>query len=383
MLRMLFPLALGLVALTHAQVVGVPDVEQPLTPKQVHDLEQAVQRNPTDIATRLQLLRHYAMYPKAGFSSRLRHSLYFIEHLPADPNASTPLTYVPLRDAVAHNTLRDAWMQALQRFPNEDRVLINAVRFLYREHPQEAEQRLRQALERSPASRTLAANLGYFYVLHILGLSSPADTTSTRLPELHEQLRQSAVRQLERTSNPYVLTAAGRALRNLYPRSRFAMEGAQEPLEFAERLIRRGLESAGPNDTVLHARLPLIEEFMAFLRPDMPDIPWFEIPRHLATASREPFPTLDRVGEQGPRLIEKPVATYPAMAKEARIQGVVLFRLLIDEEGRVESVTLLSGHPLLVPSATEAVRRYRYQPTTRDGQPVKVRADVGVPFVLQ
>jgi protein TonB len=87
--------------------------------------------------------------------------------------------------------------------------------------------------------------------------------------------------------------------------------------------------------------------------------------------------------EQGPILIEKPAAAYPALAKEARIQGVVLFRLLIDAEGRVENVTLLSGHPLLVPAATEAVRRYRYQPTMRDGQPVKVRANVGVPFVLQ
>ncbi len=51
-------------------------------------------------------------------------------------------------------------------------------------------------------------------------------------------------------------------------------------------------------------------------------------------------------------------------------------------EGRVEDVRVISGHPLLVQAAGEAVRQWIYQPTLLNGQPVQVLTTVDVNFAL-
>jgi len=61
-------------------------------------------------------------------------------------------------------------------------------------------------------------------------------------------------------------------------------------------------------------------------------------------------------------LIHKVVPTYPEIAKRAGIQGTVLLSALIGKDGRVESVVPVSGHPMLVRAAEEAVRQWQYRP---------------------
>jgi TonB family protein len=73
---------------------------------------------------------------------------------------------------------------------------------------------------------------------------------------------------------------------------------------------------------------------------------------------------------------------YPPQASHARIQGVVQFDVVIDAQGKIGNVRLVSGHPLLVPFATEALRQWEYQPTLLDGQPVEVATSVNVEFTL-
>lgn len=73
---------------------------------------------------------------------------------------------------------------------------------------------------------------------------------------------------------------------------------------------------------------------------------------------------------------------YPPQAVEARIQGVVQFDVVIDTQGKVSDLRLVSGHPLLVPPATEALRQWEYQPTLLDGHPVEVATTVNVEFTL-
>lgn len=85
---------------------------------------------------------------------------------------------------------------------------------------------------------------------------------------------------------------------------------------------------------------------------------------------------------QAANLIEKPEPDYPALARQARIQGTVRYNATILNDGTVGSITLVSGHPLLVPAATEAVRRYRYRPVFLNGQPVEVLTEIDVSFVL-
>jgi TonB family protein len=73
---------------------------------------------------------------------------------------------------------------------------------------------------------------------------------------------------------------------------------------------------------------------------------------------------------------------YPALAKSARIQGDVKFNVIVATDGTVRSAEFVSGHPLLVPAAKDAVMQWVYKPTTLNGQPVEVQTDVTVHFTL-
>jgi periplasmic protein TonB len=55
---------------------------------------------------------------------------------------------------------------------------------------------------------------------------------------------------------------------------------------------------------------------------------------------------------------------------------------VIARDGRIERLQVLSGHPLLVPAAVEAVRQWIYQPTLLSGEPVEVIAPIDVNFTL-
>jgi len=85
---------------------------------------------------------------------------------------------------------------------------------------------------------------------------------------------------------------------------------------------------------------------------------------------------------QSAKLLNQPKPAYPPLARQARIQGVVRFNAVIGRDGTIQNLTLVSGHPLLVPSATEAVRQWRYQPTMLNNEPVEVVTQIDVNFTL-
>jgi protein TonB len=73
---------------------------------------------------------------------------------------------------------------------------------------------------------------------------------------------------------------------------------------------------------------------------------------------------------------------YPVAAKQARIQGTVYMELTLDETGTVESVNVVSGHPLLIESAEACVRKWVYAPPILNGKPVRVIIPVRINFRL-
>ena len=91
-----------------------------------------------------------------------------------------------------------------------------------------------------------------------------------------------------------------------------------------------------------------------------------------------------RVGEavQEQKLIRRVDPVYPALAQQARIQGVVRLNLLISREGTVVNITVLSGHPLRTGAAIDAAKKWIYQPTLLNGAPVEVVTSASVPFNL-
>lgn len=87
-------------------------------------------------------------------------------------------------------------------------------------------------------------------------------------------------------------------------------------------------------------------------------------------------------GTQEAKIIRRIIPYYPALARQVRVQGTVKLLGVISTEGRIERLQVLSGHPLLVPAAVEAVKQWTYRPTLLSGVPVEVMAPIDVNFVL-
>lgn len=85
---------------------------------------------------------------------------------------------------------------------------------------------------------------------------------------------------------------------------------------------------------------------------------------------------------QSAKLVRQPRPVYPPLAKQARISGVVKLSAIISKDGTIQHLEVISGHPLLVPSALEAVKQWVYQPTLLNGEPVEVQTQIDVNFTL-
>lgn len=85
---------------------------------------------------------------------------------------------------------------------------------------------------------------------------------------------------------------------------------------------------------------------------------------------------------QAANILSRVNPPYPPLAKQARIQGLVKLEGIIARDGTVQQLKVLSGHPLLVPAALDAVKQWRYRPTHLNGEPVEVIAPIDVNFIL-
>ncbi len=81
-------------------------------------------------------------------------------------------------------------------------------------------------------------------------------------------------------------------------------------------------------------------------------------------------------------LIQRLEPTYPTLARAARVQGDVVLSAIIDTNGQITNLQLVSGHPMLVPAALAAVKQWRYKPYLLNGQPVEVETTITVIFTL-
>ena len=81
-------------------------------------------------------------------------------------------------------------------------------------------------------------------------------------------------------------------------------------------------------------------------------------------------------------LIRKIQPNYPPLARQARVQGTVLLEAMIAADGTIEDLHVVSGHPMLVTAAVEAVKQWRYKPYLLNGSPVEVQTQIQVNFSL-
>ncbi|HWB96321.1 MAG TPA: energy transducer TonB [Bryobacteraceae bacterium] len=109
----------------------------------------------------------------------------------------------------------------------------------------------------------------------------------------------------------------------------------------------------------------------------------------VAPAAAEPKPAssvpvrIRRGGQvQEGMLLHKVIPNYPALARAARVSGVVRLLGVVGTDGRIRELRVESGHPLLVNAALEAVRQWIYRPTMLNGEAVEVVAPIIVTFTL-
>jgi protein TonB len=87
-------------------------------------------------------------------------------------------------------------------------------------------------------------------------------------------------------------------------------------------------------------------------------------------------------GVEQAQLVSRIEPRYPFLAVQTRTQGTVVLHAIISREGRIEALEVVSGHPLLVQAAVDAVRQWRYRPTFLNGEPGEVETSITVTFRL-
>jgi len=81
-------------------------------------------------------------------------------------------------------------------------------------------------------------------------------------------------------------------------------------------------------------------------------------------------------------ILTKVEPQYPKEARKKHVQGSVVLRGVIGKTGDVTELELVSGDQLLVPSAMEAVKQWKYRPYLLQGQPVEVETQWTVNYTL-
>jgi periplasmic protein TonB len=114
------------------------------------------------------------------------------------------------------------------------------------------------------------------------------------------------------------------------------------------------------------------------LRPNSPMAPPEEIKRK---AEKHPLKLSEPVVEA--QLLSRIEPRYPPLALQTRQEGTVVLHAIISRDGRINAVEVVSGSPLFLQAALDAVRQWRYRPTLLNGEPVEVETTITVMFRLQ
>ncbi len=96
-----------------------------------------------------------------------------------------------------------------------------------------------------------------------------------------------------------------------------------------------------------------------------------------------PKPVFVSKGAQEAMLIRRVEPLYPTIARQIHLSGTVELRAIIAKDGGVIDLEVVSGNPILVRAAVDAVRQWRYRPTLLNKQPVEVQTFITVKFVLE
>lgn len=87
--------------------------------------------------------------------------------------------------------------------------------------------------------------------------------------------------------------------------------------------------------------------------------------------------------EAAKHLVEWVKPTYPSIARTTRMQGLVSVDLTVSGSGAVLKAKPVSGNPILMQAALDAVLKWKYSPFLIDGKPATVQISVTIPFAVE
>jgi TonB family protein len=344
----------------------------PLSEAEIRAAGQRVIDSPLDIAARLQLIRLYNEASGSGGSEyrlpRLNQVRWLVEQRPGENVASFGTyvgaagVYYPNPDD--HEAQAKLWLAQANRLFDDSRVVTNALRFLSVERKDIAEGLFLRAIDAHPQDSETRARLGFFYATGVGRADFPDGQV---VPAIQQSQRDEWAahcrKALEASKDPRVLMGASVALPNL---SRQRMpDGADydSAVRYAEEVRLRAVALEHVAGTPFEAQLYREEAQMV---------------------SGTPTPPRIRVegAVQMANIVHNVAPVYPELARQAHVQGSVRFEAVIGETGKIQDLKLLTGHPLLVMAAMNAVNQWVFKPTLLNGAPVAVITTLEVPFVL-
>jgi TonB family protein len=375
-----------------AQLVPAAAQEAPRTPAAMNDflkgrrqltqadvnlMEHYLTGNPHDVEVRAQVILYY--YSIGVREPRLTHTVWLIANHPEAAQTAFVSSGVLPRDN-AMNSRADydrvfgAWKQSIAANQNNPIVLGNAAQFFQAVGDLEtAESLLNSNLALQAGNPEWKNRLGKLYALAILeGTGDPRFPASK--PEFSMRVRS----QMASSEDGALMFATGNALTAAATRpmpGRTMPAGAlnldehpllQPAVDFGRQLMERAGQFGGPR---------ILSRTVGGIIGSAPSAT-------RATAGREVAGVVGAVPavaatEPTPPTIRRVEPAYPTLAKQARIQGVVKFAVVIAADGAVKDIQVISGHPLLVPAALEALRQWTFQTSGRE-----VRTNLEINFTL-
>jgi TonB family protein len=306
-------------------------------------LEQQLKTNPEDQQARGRLLGYY--FQNAMRGPQMEHVLWLIQNHPESDLLDMRAVISPTWDGpgapAEYQRASALWREQISRHLNDARVLGNAAQFFSdpAADPAEAERLLQQARTLEPGNRDWLSRLTGLYVNSIT-TANRAATNPGFAKHSNPQFAADATLRLENSSDGALLASVGRAL------SSYEV-GPGQSRAAALANVSPGLTPLWELGDRLQARAVQ-----------------FGAPRRVSANSAEPN-------------IRRVAPVYPPLALQARIQGVVWLNVTLAQEGTVREVHAASGHPLLVPSAIDAVKQWTFGP-----QAAGTQLEVEVPFQL-
>ncbi len=327
-------------------------------------MEQQLAVNPEDETARSKLLHYY--WAHEMHEQRVSLVLWLIDHHPESAlhgyqSASIFPSEGNAADFIAFGVARSRWLAQVNLHPDDARVLANAARALGEGSTAEGMDLLERARQLDPAHET-----GPLAMLYALLLEFNCDLGAQR-GGLHDPALAARVRsRLQASSDPVLVGAVAR---------QFVNDATMKALTGADHWDMAALRATA-TELVTHAQA---------LEPQNRE--WSDLMEGVeglgnAAAGVPAGPGVVHIGTgvAAGMLLRSSPPIYPPLAKMARIGGVVRLQVRIGTDGTVKETTVISGHPLLVPAAVNAVKSYVYKPVTLAGKAVEAVATVEVPF---